>query len=50
MHNEIQFQTEVEVGFNLPSAHASKLDHMVAVATLVCGAACAAVLAVSIFG
>lgn len=53
MHNEIRFQTEVEGGFHLPKAyesHATQLHHMVAVATLVCGAACAAILAVSLFG
>ncbi|UYT54487.1 hypothetical protein OHI65_08970 [Brucella sp. MAB-22] len=53
MYKEISFQTEVDGGFHLPTAyrsHARQLDHMVAIATLIAGSVCAAILAVNIFG
>jgi len=53
MYNEIRIQTEVDGGFHLPTAyksHARQLDHMVAIATLIAGSVCVAILAVSIFG
>lgn len=38
MHDEIQFKTEVDCGFNLPAAyqaHNRKHDHMIAIASLI---------------
>ncbi len=53
MHNEIRFHTEVDGGFHLPAAyksHDGQLKQILAIATLLSGTACAAILAVNIFG
>lgn len=53
MHNEIRFHTEVDCGFHLPVAyksHDGQLKQILVIATLFSGTACAAILAVNIFG
>ncbi|MCX2696368.1 hypothetical protein [Ochrobactrum chromiisoli] len=38
MHDEIQFKTEVDCGFNLPIAYQAsrrRYDHMIAIASLI---------------
>lgn len=47
MHNEIQFKTEIDCGFNFPSARKSKsdaLNHLVVVATLFASVGIAAIV------
>lgn len=44
---ELEFQTEVDCGFNLPSAYKSRdrqLDHLVAIASLIASVAIAAIV------
>lgn len=50
--NHFEFQTEVDCGFNLPSAYKShnrQLDHLVAIATLVASVGVMAILAFVMF-
>lgn len=52
MHNEIQFKTEIDGGFHLPTAfksHDGQLKQLVAIATLIAGISCSAVLASMLF-
>lgn len=53
MHDDIHFKTEVDCGFNLPSAyrsHNDRLNHMVVIAVLLASTAIAAIMGVQIAG
>lgn len=54
MHDEIQFKTEVDCGFNLPAAYQStsrRYDHMIALASLIASVFVASTVGVQmIFG
>ncbi|MFS2326538.1 hypothetical protein U2P60_14165 [Brucella sp. H1_1004] len=53
MHDEIQFKTEVDCGFNLPAAyqaHNRKHDHMIAIASLIASVCVVTIVGAQIVG